>query len=75
MSPRPDGGGESRSNADGTSYVGLDEARNKGLAWTRGTQFGMTCDTRSIVGDDVRGRDSVRIHSKDWYGTVSWRVC
>lgn len=62
----------SRGGADG-SYVDQWTAQNRGLAWTRGSQFGMTCDTYSIVPNrtDVRGRDSVRIHSKGWYGEVS----
>ncbi|BEJ13584.1 hypothetical protein CspHIS471_0307580 [Cutaneotrichosporon sp. HIS471] len=55
-----------------TNYVDQDTARNRGLAWTRGNQFGMTCDTSSIVPNitSVRGRDSVRIHSKGWFGEV-----
>ncbi|TXT07726.1 uncharacterized protein COLE_04650 [Cutaneotrichosporon oleaginosum] len=55
-----------------TNYVDQWTARSRGLAWTRGTQFGMTCDTSSIVPDSpgVRGRDSIRIHSKGWFGEV-----
>lgn len=54
-----------------SSYLDAETARNRGLTWTRGDQFGMTCDTYNIVDPNTsRGRDSIRIHSKDWYGQV-----
>ncbi|WVF66054.1 hypothetical protein IAT40_000792 [Kwoniella sp. CBS 6097] len=50
------------------NYVDQDTAKAQNLSWAGDGLFVMRADASKVVDPSARGRDSVRIHSKDLYG-------